>query len=267
MKKNKSNELLQFKNQYHRSQSESNKTQTYQRRLRKILPGSLIMLGLVSLILVIGYLFSPLGHVQKISVVGVNYLGAQQVIDASRIDKNTLVLQTLIERSKIEKQIKTKVPLVKTINYHYQQFNQLTFTVREYQTVGFITKKQGYYRVLENQQLVNQKLKQPIGNFPVYQNLNAKVTLKQVVKLYLSCSPSLRSDISEIHGSQNAKEHPYRVNLYMNDGNLVVGDIRTLAAKLKYYPAISKTMSKNGVINLEVGAYSKPFGTAGLKVE
>ncbi|AXX64648.1 hypothetical protein DS830_03840 [Bombilactobacillus bombi] len=227
---------------------------------QKISFKSYFMLLLLVLIVSIGYVFSPLGHVSQISVKGTNYIGAQQIIDASKISNDSLVVQTLFQKRTICRQIKRQVPLVKKVDYHYDNLNHLKITVQEYQTVGFLLKKDGYYRILENSQILHSKLQQPIGNFPIYQDFGSKTSLQRFVQLYLHLSLKLRNDISEIHGeSKNQTKHPYRVMLYMNDGNIIIGDIRTLKSKLRYYPEIAHQMQTKGIVNLEVGAYSRPF--------
>ncbi|MBA1434354.1 cell division protein FtsQ/DivIB [Bombilactobacillus bombi] len=221
---------------------------------------SYFIIFLVILIAGIGYLFSPLGHVAQISVTGVNYLGEQQIINASGINNESLVVSTLLRQKIICQKIKRQVPLVKNVNYSYTKFNHLQINVKEYQTVGFLLHNNGYYRVLENSRVVPSKLQQPIGNFPVYQDFGNKTSLSKFVQLYLKLSPKLRNDISEIHGQKKTNsKHPYRITLYMNDGNMVVGDVRTLKNKLRYYPQIVQQMPTKGIVNLELGAYSYSF--------
>ncbi|NVY95677.1 FtsQ-type POTRA domain-containing protein [Lactobacillus sp. DCY120] len=216
--------------------------------------GLIILLTVI--ILVVSYLLSPWGHVQTITVSGVNYLGAQEIIDASQINHHSLVLDTLLRKSQIRRKIKQKIPLVKTIDYHYRNFNDLQISVQEHRTVGFLLKDNNYYRILENKKIIPNKLKQPIDSYPVYQDLGPKTSIAHLVELYLSLPSKMRNDISEIHGDPNPKSHPYRLILYMNDGNRVIGDRRTLKAKLRYYPRIASLMSQKGTINLELGAYS-----------
>ena len=46
----------------------------------------------------------------------------------------------------------------------------------------------------------------------------------------------------------------------MNDGNEVYAVLNTFAKKMKYYPEISASMKKRGIVDLQVGAYSYPRG-------
>lgn len=258
MARRKRNNLIFIDNEYQPAQSKQHHGVNLIQKLRRISFKNYFIVFLGILIIVIGYLFSPLGHVRTISVTGTNYLGAQQIIDASQIKNESLVINTLIHKKSIYRRIQRQVPLVKTVNYHYQDFNNLKINVHEYQTVGFLLKNGGYYRILENSRILSEKLAQPIGNFPVYQDFGTKTSLAKFVQLYLHLPAKLRNDISEIHGNKNIKNQ-YRITLYMNDGNIVIGDIRTLQDKLQYYPEIAKQMPAKGIVNLELGAYSKSF--------
>jgi hypothetical protein len=46
----------------------------------------------------------------------------------------------------------------------------------------------------------------------------------------------------------------------MNDGNQVIAKSITLKKKMKYYPNISANMDSPGIVDLEVGAFSYPYG-------
>jgi cell division protein FtsQ len=48
----------------------------------------------------------------------------------------------------------------------------------------------------------------------------------------------------------------------MNDGYRVIADSRTIANKIKYYPAIVSQVKKKGVIDLEVGAFWRAYSSA-----
>lgn len=261
-RKDKDN-LVDFKNQFkhqpknnhHRHSSGTNLV----KKLRKISLKNYLIAIVTIIIIFLAYLFSPIGHVQKISVSGVNYLGEQQVINASGINHDSLVLNTLVHKKKIEQNIKKKVPLIKDVSYHYNGFNNLDITVKEYKTAGFVIKNNGYYRVLENNHVIKPKLSQPIGNFPIYQTFGKKTPLTKIIKLYVSLPSKLRNDISEIHGSTSTSKYPYQIKIYMNDGNIVIGDIRTINSKLKYYPSIARQLRGKNIINMEIGVYSKPI--------
>lgn len=45
----------------------------------------------------------------------------------------------------------------------------------------------------------------------------------------------------------------------MKDGNVVIGNITTLKDKIKYYNAIKEKAGKNSLIDLEIGAFSRPL--------
>ncbi len=47
----------------------------------------------------------------------------------------------------------------------------------------------------------------------------------------------------------------------MNDGNQVIVNINNLANQMKYYSQVAKDMDEKGVIDMEVGIFSHPYGS------
>ena len=226
------------------------------RRKIRISKNSLIIV-IAIFIVVIAYFGSPLSKVRNINVKGVNDLGAQQVIDATKIDGHSTLLSVLMHHNSISTTTEKKLPSIESLSFRTHNLRDLTITVKERPTLGFIAKKGGYYRIINNGQIINQKLNSPIGNYPIYSNFNHK-RLKQISKIYANLSKNMQTNISEIRNAPT-KLNPYRIKIDMNDGNKVVADMRTVESKLKYYPGMAAQMKKKGVIDLEIGAYSYPF--------
>lgn len=225
------------------------------RRIR-ISRNSLIFI-IVFVIVLIAYFGSSLSKVRNINVKGVNDLGAQQVIDATKIDDNSTLLNVLIHHGSIAKATEKKLPSIKSIKFGTHNLRDLTINVKEHPTLGYIYKDGGYYRIINNGQVINQKMSSPIGNYPIYSNFSA-AWLKKMSNMYATLPSNVQTNISEFYNAPT-KLNPYRIKIDMNDGNKVVADMRTVKSKLKYYPGMAAQMKKKGVIDLEIGAYSYPF--------
>ncbi|WP_125589513.1 cell division protein FtsQ/DivIB [Companilactobacillus jidongensis] len=219
---------------------------------------NIVIFFIAVVIIFIAYLGSPLSKVRNISVKGVNDLGGQQVIDATKINDNTLLMSVFFEKKSIAEQTEKKLPSIKNISFKTRNLRDLTINVTEYQTLGLIYKNGYYYRIIDNGRIINQEMKAPIGNYPIYSGFNSKNKLKKISDIYKDLNDNVKTNVSEFYNSPT-KLNPYRIKIDMNDGNKVVADIRTVQAKMKYYPGIASQMKKKGVINLEVGAYSYPF--------
>ncbi|MFC6323441.1 cell division protein FtsQ/DivIB [Companilactobacillus baiquanensis] len=225
---------------------------------RKNVGKNSIILILAVVIIFIAYLGSPLSKVRNITVEGVNDLGAQQVIDATAINNNSLLVNVLLDHQSIANKTKKKLPSIETVSFKSNNLRDVVIKVREFPTLGLIYKDGYYYRVINGGHIINQKMHSPIGNYPIYSGFKTKKSLKKISKIYKKLPDNVRTNVSQFYNSPT-KLNPYRIKIDMNDGNKVVADIRTVEAKMKYYPGIAAQMKQKGVINLEIGAYSYPF--------
>jgi len=212
---------------------------------------------IVFVIVLIAYFGSSLSKVRNINVEGVNDLGAQQVIDASKIDDNTTLLNVFLHHKSIAQKTEQKLPSIKSVSFKTHNLRDITIKVAEHPTLGFINKDGGYYRIINNGQVIDQKLSSPIGNYPTYSGFKAG-RLKEMSNIYAELPSNVKTNVSEFYNSPT-KLNPYRIKIDMNDGNKVIADMRTVKTKLKYYPGMAAQMKIKGVIDLEVGAYSYPF--------
>lgn len=224
---------------------------------RKNLGKNSIILILTVVIIFIAYLGSPLSKVRNVNVEGVNDLGAQQVIDATEINNNSLLVNVLLDHRSIADKTKKKLPSIQTVSFRTRNLRDIVIKVKEIPTLGLIYKDGYYYRVVNGGRILNQKMHAPIGNYPIYSGFNKK-DLKKISKIYKNLPDNVRTNVSQFYNAPT-KLNPYRIKIDMNDGNKVVADIRTVEAKMKYYPSIAAQMKRKGVINLEIGAYSYPF--------
>lgn len=222
----------------------------------RISKNSLIFI-IVFVIILIAYFGSSLSKVRNINVKGVNDLGAQQVIDATKIDDNSTLFNVLLHHKSISEKTEKKLPSIKSISFRTHNLRDLTINVEERPTLGFIYKNGGYYRIIDNGQVLKQKMSSPIGNYPTYSGFSSS-RLKQMSNIYAKLPSNVKTNVSEFYNAPT-KLNPYRIKIDMNDGNKVVADMRTVKSKLKYYPGMAAQMKKKGVIDLEIGAYSYPF--------
>ncbi|WP_424349725.1 cell division protein FtsQ/DivIB [Latilactobacillus sp. 5-91] len=233
--------------------------QLKKQRGKKIRWQLVVILGIFTLgSLTATYFISTKSDIQQLAVNGTKSVPDQQVINASGIQLGDNVLWQLMHHTKAKNNIQTKLPKIKQVSLQVSQMNHVAINVSEYKTVGYMFKHKQYYPILENGTILKTKMTQSLGNSPVYSHFKNDRYLKLGLKLYNDIPDSIQSAVSEIRlTAQN--DNPYQVHLYMNDGNEVIGDLRTLAKKIKYYPVLVKQMDGKGKIDLEVGAYSKLF--------
>ncbi|WP_125766572.1 cell division protein FtsQ/DivIB [Lapidilactobacillus wuchangensis] len=231
-----------------------------QKHRRWQLTWHLLVIVLIFGNLLVGLLYyvSPMAHVGELSVTGVKITAAQDVINASELSSKSYVLPTMLHQKKIEQKMRQQIPALKKVTIKFSQWNHGRIDVVEQQTVGFFAKKNGYQRIFSNGAVDKAIHSKPIGNFPVYAGFKSGKTLNQVVELYAKMPNQIQNAISEIKADPS-KSNPYRIHLYMNDGNEVLADSRTVISRLKYYGNIVSQTQEKGVVDLEVGAFFVPF--------
>lgn len=228
------------------------------KRLRRRL--LVLVLVLAVCLLVAGYFASPFSRVGTLNIEGQGQttLSDQTVLDASGVKPNDLVIKTLWQRKQIMQKAFKKEAKLSSVQFKLTNFHQLTLQYREYKMVGVLLQSGRYYPILSTGRITSDGSgKQSKSNYTVYSQFTPGADLQAMVKQYNKLPVKIRGAISEIHYVPT-KVNPQRIHLYMTDGNQVYATIKTFAKKMRYYPNIAKQMTKKGIINFEVGAYSYP---------
>lgn len=218
----------------------------------------LIIFSVTSLVAL--YFASNLSLVDTITVTGTQVIPEQKIIDASQLNGNSNVFKTQLQSQKMIQKIKKKQPKIKSVKFSISRFNQINLKVDEYRTVGYLLNKNKYQAILENTQVLSNQLTQSDDAGPVFTHFKQDQYLTTTIKAYMKFDKSVQSAISEIKYAQK-KHNPNRIYLYMNDGNKIVADMQTIDQKIKYYATLAKQMKEKGIIDLEVGAFSKPYAS------
>lgn len=214
--------------------------------------------GTLIVLIVGGYLVSPLSKVETIKVSGNTHFSTAQIKEIGNIHKNDWIFPYLMGNRDKSKQVYKKQPKLLSYQVHRHGFNTLKITVKENMVAGLVFRNQKYYTILDNGKVIKKPTTQPSGDYPVFKNFHKTSVLNALLTQFKQLPPVVRSGISEIDYAPS-KDNPNRLHLYMNDGNEVYAILPTFAAKMKYYPQMAADMKQSGVIDLEVGAYSYPF--------
>lgn len=209
-------------------------------------------------IIIFGYYISPLANVKSVKVEGAEDLPVEQVVKAAGIKSGDKVLDYLLHLSKVDQRLPSKYTEIKNVNISVKHFNQLVLHVNEYKTIGYIKKENGYCKILTHGKLGTQELawNKISQDKPVFIGYNHEVSLKKNLQLFNSLPSDFQSQIKLLSGNTRRKS---QVIFLMKDGNVVIGNLSTLKSKIKYYNEIKNKVGKNSLIDLEVGAYSRPL--------
>lgn len=229
-------------------------------RRRKLIKNlALILLPLLFLLGVFGYFASPLSKVGLVSVQGVTTVPDQQVINETKLSDNDLMLSVLVHKNDIAQRVQKSLPEIKEASLTIKGFNRIIIRTREYQTIGYVYRNHAYHKVLVTGKVLKAGTQTPVDTYPVFSGFTAK-ELPKMIELLNQFPDAIRHDISEIDASRG-DANPNQIALNMSDGYRIIADSRTIAKKIKYYPAIVSQVKKKGVVDLEVGAFWRPYSS------
>lgn len=212
-------------------------------------------------LMITGFLISPYGKVGELFVEGDSTIPDQLVLDASKITSKQTVIGTLASEKAIEAQIMASLPQVKAVTVKRTGLNDIIIKVADYQTLAYLSENNRYQSILENGMILNESLKFPMGNKPLLTKFEQGPLLNEFISGFKDISKDIHDTISEIQ-YMGTKTNPYKISIYMNDGNQVIANITDFSNKLAYYPdIIQKLKGKKGIIDMEVGVFFTPFNS------
>ncbi|MCP8616601.1 cell division protein FtsQ/DivIB [Salirhabdus salicampi] len=210
------------------------------------------------LISIITYLQSPLSHVKHFEVEGNYFITDGEVLAESQLTTEYNIWQ--IDFQTIERNI-LKHPEIKQATVTRKFPRTVQIELEEYIRVGYVKEGDRFYPILENgERLLNQQNDIPKGDAPVLIGWNNDTYLVEMTDELRGLEPSIASQISEIHWL-NDETNPYKIRLFMMNGQEVVASIRNFAQKMGVYPSIIAKLKpeQRGVVHIDVGAFFIPY--------
>lgn len=234
------------------------KRRAKQRRVQLIIFGTLIAL----IILIVLYMFTPISNIDHVEVKGNHYLSDKEAKQALDLKRDTKIY--MFGKGKAINKMK-EIRFVKDVQIKRKLPNNLEVNVSEYQLVGLLEDKGKYHPVLSNDHILKDYKGQVPNDAPVISGFNESRRDKMIQALS-EIPTEIRQSISEVEYADD-KDNRNKIRLYMKDGIQVIGNIRTIADKLKYYPEMvsalerddSGELKKSGYIDLYVGASFIPY--------
>ena len=209
-------------------------------------------------ILGLGYYISPLANVKSIQIKGENDLPIREVVKTADIKASDKVIDHLFNKNSIDHKLSSRYSEIKNINVHVKNFNNLVLNIDEYHTIGYVKNAKGYRKILSQGKLGTQVIpwSKVSPDKPVFVGYNHELSLQETLHLFNSLPADFQSQIKLLSGNTRRKS---QVIFLMKNGNVVIGNVSTLKSKLKYYNKIKTKVGKNTLIDLEVGAFSRPL--------
>ncbi len=211
------------------------------------------------IVLILGYLISPLSKVDIISVQGNKDVYVQDIIDESGIVTGESLIKTKQYFSESEKNILAQLPQVSGVNLRIEEMNKIIIEVEEFKTVAYIAEDESYLRVLENGRVLDNLYTISIGNQLVLSKFKEGEALNLMIEELKKVEEPILNLISEIELTKTEK-NPLSIQVYMNNGNRLLLNVPEFSQKTPYYPKMVQAVEgKKGVFDMEAGIYFTPF--------
>lgn len=226
------------------------------RSLRRRL--GLIMTISILAIAALGYYISPLANISTVKVVGTTDLPVKEIVKISKIKASDKVFDYLFQQKDLSQKLSRKYPEIQSAQVHLGHVNQLILQINERKTLGYLKDGDSYRKILDNGKLATKSVKwsQVDQDKPVFVGYSKSAPLKEDLKLFDSLPKTFKDQVKLLSGNTRRDS---QVILVMKDGNVIIGNISTLKSKVKYYDTIKLTAGKNSLIDLEIGAFSRPL--------
>lgn len=232
------------------------------RSLRRRL--GLIMLVSILAIAGLGYYISPLANISTVKVIGASDLPIKGIVKASKIKASDKVFDYLFQQKDLSQKLSKKYPEIESAQAHLGHVNQLILQINERKTVGYLKDGDDYRKILSNGKLGSTAITwtKVDQDKLIFVGYNKSSSLKEDLNLFNSLPKSFQNQVKLLSGNTRRKS---QVILVMKDGNVIIGSTVTLKSKLKYYDEIKVKAGKNSLIDLEIGAFSRPLTSSEKK--
>lgn len=232
------------------------------RKRQKTIQYIVITALILIIILFLLYMFTPISRIANVTIKGNHNVSTSEI--NKQLNANSGERMYTFSNSKAKAKLKDN-PLIKHVDIQKHLPNTLSVTIEENQVVGMIKDKDDYIPILEgNTELKNYK-GQLTDRGPIIEGFKGDKK-QEIVHALAEMSPKIRSMIAEVtYEPQKNKQN--RIKLYTKDDMQVIGNIKTIADKMKYYPQMSQSLSRDqsgnlttdGYIDLSVGASFIPY--------
>ena len=92
----------------------------------------------------------------------------------------------------------------------------------------------------------------------VFIGYNKSVSLIDDLDIYAKLPRSIQKQVKIMSGQTKRST---QIILVMKDNNVIIGNTTTINKKIKYYPEIKKQLSEPSIVDLEIGAFSRPLSS------
>lgn len=218
-----------------------------------------IILVSTCLIVILGYFVSPKSNVGSIQIKGVPELNSTNVVKATGIEPKDKVLSLFFKQNQYSNKLSKKFPEIESVSVEVKDLNHVILNVKERKIIGYIQESNDSYRkILSNGKVGSITLpKNQIDTTkPLFIRYNKKASLKEDLEIYSELPDKIKSQIRMMSGET---KRPTQIIFVMKDNNVVIGNTSNITDKFKYYTKIKAQLKEPSIVDLEIGAFSRPL--------
>ncbi len=240
------------------SSLQAERRRSLRRRLGLIMTVSILMIA------GLGFYVSPLPNISTVKVTGASDLPTKGIVRTSKIKASDKVFDYIFQQKDLSQKLAKKYPEIQSAQAHLGHVNQLILQVNERPTVGYLKDGDVYRKILNNGKIGSQSVNWTKVDHekPIFVGYNKSATLKEDLKLFDSLPESFRKQVKLLSGNTRRDS---QIILVMKDDNMVIGNTVTLKDKINDYNQIRLKAGKHSLIDLEIGAFSRPLTSSEKK--
>ena len=218
----------------------------------------LVILALMMFGTLVWYVFSSASSVKEISISGNSLINDEEIAERLQFSEGDKMISINTDRA--EENI-SLLPAIEEVHVERSWWNGVDVNISEYRTFGYVTNDGNYYPVLENARVLR-GYPAPPDEAPILYYFEGE-EFDALVDSLSKIEPSILDGISEIY-YRPSEQSSTRIHMFMNDGQEIVADYRTIDSKMNYYIGMREEIgdSTEGVIDLEIGSSFLPYDSA-----
>ncbi|MFC3419777.1 cell division protein FtsQ/DivIB [Salinicoccus hispanicus] len=217
----------------------------------------LLLVLLISVGTLIWYVFSSASDIKDINISGNELISDEEIQDRLHFDEGTKMFSADLSQARENIAL---LPAVNNVELERNWWSAINVTVTEYRALGYVANNTDYYPVLENAQILRGYPSSP-KKAPILHYFEGR-EFNQLVENLDKIDDEILEGISEIYYRPSGNSST-RIHMFMNDGQEIVADYRTIDEKMNYYPSVRKEIGdpNSGVIDFEIGSSFLPYGS------
>lgn len=222
---------------------------------------SFVYTGLFALVILFAgvllwYVFSSASNVKEVNISGNSLISDEEL--SERLQFGTGDKMFSANTGRAEENIEL-LPAIEEVTIGRDWWNGIEVNVQEFRPLAYVSKEGSYYPVLENRRVLRGYPGIP-NDAPILHYFEGE-EFDTLVNNLNEIEPAILEGISEIY-YRPSDSSSTRIHMFMNDGQEVVADYRTVADKMNYYIGIRNEIGDEGtkgVIDLEIGSSFLPY--------